>query len=559
MTLATGTTLYNRYRIVKLVGQGGFGAVYRGWDTALNRAVAVKENIDTGPESQRQFEREAQLLANLRHPNLPVVIDHFILPGQGQYLVMDFVEGKSLDMLLAERGGPLGETEVLPWMRQVCDALDYLHNQMPSIIHRDIKPANILITARGQAMLVDFGISKLYDPSKGTTIGAKAVTPGYSPPEQYGRGRTDPRSDVYSLGATLYTLLTGQVPPEAPDLSSGADVLAPPRQVNPAVSEITSQAIEAAMVTSISQRLTSAANFAGALSSTAPPRPIMPLSAVSTTVPVAKERAGGSNARRGVPIWGWLVGSVALVVLATWAAMVFNERNGGVNRQEATAALAMTTAPAIVSNEPTRTTEPTRAAETSQPTVLATGRAIATDTVTPTIQPTAEPTGTPTITLTTESQVGDVSQNRLDASPTSAPATAVPVSTARSRSQITLIEPASCLQPRNFRDIGSIPFQWHYDAPLGLNEYLEVRIEPNLGIASQGRVTTSTDGAYSQDVSVSNFDVGAGSYRWQVVHMASDGKAELASSDYGCFTIGLPKPEPTDDTESGVATDIPKP
>ena len=123
MTLNTGTILNNRYRIVKLVGQGGFGAVYRGWDTALDRPVAVKENFDTGPESQRQFEREAKLLAGLRHPNLPVVIDHFVLPGQGQYLVMDFVEGKSLRDLLAERGGPLDEAEALPWIRQVADSI----------------------------------------------------------------------------------------------------------------------------------------------------------------------------------------------------------------------------------------------------------------------------------------------------------------------------------------------------------------------------------------------------------------------------------------------------
>ena len=122
MTLATGTTLHNRYRIVRLVGQGGFGAVYRGWDTALEQPVAVKEQFDTGPESQRQFKREARLLAGLRHANLPVVIDHFILPGQGQYLVMDFIEGQSLGAMLVERGQPLDEAEVLPWIRQVCGA-----------------------------------------------------------------------------------------------------------------------------------------------------------------------------------------------------------------------------------------------------------------------------------------------------------------------------------------------------------------------------------------------------------------------------------------------------
>ena len=122
----------------------------------------------------------------------------------------------------------------------MCGALAYLHQRTPPVIHRDIKPENIILTNEGRAVLVDFGISKVYDPTKGTTVGAKAVTPGYSPPEQYGRGRTDARSDVYALGATLYTLLTGQTPPEAPDLSSGADALVPPRVVNAAVSEETS-------------------------------------------------------------------------------------------------------------------------------------------------------------------------------------------------------------------------------------------------------------------------------------------------------------------------------
>ncbi len=182
VTLAIGSILQNRYRIVKLIGQGGFGAVYRGWDLSLEQPVAVKENFGSDAESQRQFEREAKLLAGLRHPNLPRVGDHFVVPGQGQYLVMDFVEGKSLTTLLSERGGPLDEAEVLPWMRQVCEALDYLHTRTPPIIHRDVKPDNIIITSDGRAVLVDFGISKVYDPGKGTTIGAKAVTPGYSPP-----------------------------------------------------------------------------------------------------------------------------------------------------------------------------------------------------------------------------------------------------------------------------------------------------------------------------------------------------------------------------------------
>jgi len=109
VTLKTGDVLQNRYRVVRLVGQGGFGAVYRAWDINVSQPVALKENLGVGNEAQRQFEREATLLAGLRHPNLPRVTDHFIIPGQGQYLVMDYVEGKSLATLLAERGRPLPE------------------------------------------------------------------------------------------------------------------------------------------------------------------------------------------------------------------------------------------------------------------------------------------------------------------------------------------------------------------------------------------------------------------------------------------------------------------
>ena len=266
MTLNVGTVLNNRYRIAKLVGQGGFGAVYRAWDLSLSQPVALKENSGGGAEAQRQFEREAQLLAGLRHANLPRVSDHFIVPGQGQYLVMDFVEGKSLADLLVERGGPLGEAEVLPWIRQVADALEYLHTSTPPIIHRDIKPENVIINGDGQAILVDFGISKVYVEGGHTTIGAMAVTPGYSPPEQYGGISTEARSDVYAVAATLYKLLTGQTPPESVAVMAMEVRVPPVSEINPAVRATIAQAIERAMTPTMSRRTASAAEFAAALS-----------------------------------------------------------------------------------------------------------------------------------------------------------------------------------------------------------------------------------------------------------------------------------------------------
>jgi len=242
MPLQTGEILNNRYRIARLLGQGGFGAVYRAWDLSLNIACALKENLDATAEAQRQFAREAIILGNLDHPGLPRVTDHFSLPGRGQYLVMDYIDGEDLGQMLRLQNGPLPEALVLPWIRQICNALAYLHSQTPPIIHRDIKPANIKITPQGQAVLVDFGIAKIFDEHLRTTIGAQAVTPGFSPLEQYGRASTDNRTDIYALGASLYTLLTTYPPPESIQRLH-QDRLQPPRVLNPVVSIQTETAL----------------------------------------------------------------------------------------------------------------------------------------------------------------------------------------------------------------------------------------------------------------------------------------------------------------------------
>jgi serine/threonine protein kinase len=234
MTLTPGEVINNRYRIVKLLGQGGFGAVYRAWDLNFEVACALKENIENTPEAQRQFVREAQIIYTLRHSNLPQVKDYFQIPGQGQYLVMDYVEGEDLLQKLEHSGRALPQEQALAWTDQICDALIYLHGQTPPVIHRDIKPANIKITPQGTAVLVDFGIAKKFDPQSHTTAGARAVTPGYSPFEQYGKAQTDVRTDVYALGATLYTLLTYHEPTDSIARMAGAD-LPTLRQLNPAI------------------------------------------------------------------------------------------------------------------------------------------------------------------------------------------------------------------------------------------------------------------------------------------------------------------------------------
>ena len=274
MPIAPGQVVNGRYQIIRRLGQGGFGAVYLAHDLNLDRPCALKENLETSSEVMRQFMREAQLLANLSHPNLPRVIDYFVLPGEGQYLVMDYVEGEDLQEMLDRSEQALPVVQAVNWIGQVCDALTYLHRHDPPIIHRDIKPGNIRITPRGQAMLVDFGIAKLYDRQILTTVGARAFTPGYSPPEQYGKGATDERSDIYALGATLYTLLTNLTPPDSVDILAGN---APPipsvHVLNPHISRAVGTAIAQAMEPDRTRRFRSVEDFKTALDKCQLPAP----------------------------------------------------------------------------------------------------------------------------------------------------------------------------------------------------------------------------------------------------------------------------------------------
>lgn len=298
MALQPGQVLNNRYRIVRLLGQGGFGAVYRAWDVNLNRPCAVKENLDTSPEAQRQFTREATILANLSHPNLPRVTDHFILPGQGQYLVMDFVEGEDLATLI-KRQKTVSPRQAVGWITQVADALTYLHGRQPPVVHRDIKPANIRITPEGQAMLVDFGLVKVFSPSMRTTLGARAVTPGYAPPEQYGQGNTDARTDLYALGATLYNLLTGVEPMESVQRMAGGKMQLA-HEVNPIIAPSVSEAIERVMRLDPNQRFQYAVDFKNALISSSEQMMVWP----SQPAEPAEAARPGSGPRQPAPYLG---------------------------------------------------------------------------------------------------------------------------------------------------------------------------------------------------------------------------------------------------------------
>ncbi len=236
MTLESGSLLNNRYRIVEVLGQGGMAAVYKAIDENLGVEVAVKENLFTTDEYARQFRLEATILASLRQQNLPRVSDHFVIEPLGQYLVMDFIEGEDLRQRL-DRLGPLPEQEVIIIGVAICDAISYMHTRTPVILHRDIKPGNVRITPTGHIYLVDFGLAKVVEGREATHTGARAMTPGYSPPEQYGSARTDGRSDIYSLGATLYCAMTNALPEDGLDRAMNRAELTPIQKLNPKVSD----------------------------------------------------------------------------------------------------------------------------------------------------------------------------------------------------------------------------------------------------------------------------------------------------------------------------------
>jgi serine/threonine protein kinase len=353
--LANNQILQNRYRIASPLGQGGMGAVYRAHDTRLNVAVALKEMIpqsDLDPHTlaqrRQQFQQEATILAHLDHPHLVRVTD-FFQEADNVYLVMNFIEGESLAARIGQSGA-LSEKEVLVWASQLLDALAYCHNQ--GVIHRDVKPQNVIIRHDGQAVLVDFGLVKLWDPSDPRTQTAMRGmgTPEYAPPEQYdvGGGHTDARSDIYSLGATLYHTLSGQTPPTATMRIVNPGAFTPVRTLVPDVSDRTEAAVTRAMELQPAARFQNAADMQAALGDGGPeltrstPRHRNGASSKAmarhrngaSAEVMARHRNGASpemraskqqrtkvlpgtqptpSPRKHVPAWAWALGAVVLI------------------------------------------------------------------------------------------------------------------------------------------------------------------------------------------------------------------------------------------------------
>ena len=477
MALAPRQILQNRYRVVSPLRQGGMGAVYRAWDTRLNIPIALKEmtaqsDLDSYSLAQlrQQFQQEAVVLARLDHPHLVDVTDFFEEGGNG-YLVMKFIEGETLAERI-ERHGALLEEEALVWAIQLLDALAYCHSQ--GVIHRDVKPQNVIIRPDGRVVLVDFGLVKLWDSGDPRTKTAMRGmgTPEYAPPEQYdmGPGHTDPRCDIYGLGATLYHALTGQAPPTATQRIAIRSAFQPPRALNRRISPTTEAVMLRAMELTVEDRFPTAQEMAAAL-------------------------GGGTDARLPKRVWAWALGGLA--VLALVVGLVMTVRDGiGIFTSTSTSSPTPT---AIVTraftHTPTRTTTHTPA-----PTLKATATPLPTSTLMRTPTPTPTPTATATATPPTSTR-----------GPTP---TLVPRSTAPE-----LMTPA---EGRSFKN--PITFQWRGSLSTGQAYQVTGRhLESGHTIQSE----LLTDQSWATSLPAERY----GEWRW-TVSVVQGGRTVVTSSEW---------------------------
>jgi serine/threonine protein kinase len=304
--LPAGTELSgSRYRIEKLVASGGMGAVYRAIDSRFNRPCAVKEMLDDFHNEEERgkavewFRREATLLLDLNHPCIPRVRD-FFPEGDRYYLVMDFIEGRTLAEVLEKEGNVPGtngargvsEARARSWGQQVSNVLAYLHNQKPPVIFRDLKPSNIMVTDQDEVKLIDFGIARTVQSQRQSTI---IMTIGFAPPEQL-HGMPEPRSDIYALGATLHRVLSRH---DAANNKPSIFSFPPIRMVRPDISPAFEQVLMKALAPNLEQRWFSAAEMGQAIIKL-PPITVKP----PTAAPVAPVQGGDRNTPPRPPLSG---------------------------------------------------------------------------------------------------------------------------------------------------------------------------------------------------------------------------------------------------------------
>ena len=394
MSLNNGQMLQQRYRIVTLLGQGGMGAVYRAHDNRLGISVAIKELLPQprlDPEMlarlREQFLQEAKVLARLNHTHLVNVSDYFEQGGKA-YLVMKYVAGESLAERI-EREGALPEAEVVAWTAQILGALATCHAQ--HILHRDIKPQNIVIQPDGNAVLVDFGLVKLWDPNdpRTHTVIRGTGTPAYAPPEQYDivAGHTDARSDIYSLGATIYHALTGEVPPTATQRMVDPQALRPLRELQPEVSPRLERVVHRALEPQPEHRFQHTQEMAA------------PLQGIDRPAPVSQPQ------RKAGWLW-WGIGAVVLItllMLGTVGARLLSRETGTPTATETLEQPTLTATNAgAVSTTAVESLPSPAAARTEEATATAPEEPSATlaPTVTPEATATLVPTATPNPTAT---------------------------------------------------------------------------------------------------------------------------------------------------------------
>ncbi|MEQ1765629.1 MAG: serine/threonine-protein kinase [Pyrinomonadaceae bacterium] len=266
--IETGRLLQDRYRIDRQIGQGGMGAVYVATDERFGSVVAIKETLCMDDNYRKAIEREARLLNSLKHNALPKVTDHF-LESNGQFLVMEYIPGEDLCCILEERGEPFEVDQVMEWSDQLLEALEFLHNQENPVIHRDIKPQNLKVTPKGQIILLDFGLAKGNVTGAGNQTNSKSIfgySRNYASLEQIQGTGTDPRSDLYSLAATIYHLLTNVAPEDALTramsvLTQKPDPLVPANQIRPEIPAGVAAIIHKALDLDAAQRPASAAEM----------------------------------------------------------------------------------------------------------------------------------------------------------------------------------------------------------------------------------------------------------------------------------------------------------